>query len=351
MKLLDLESYLILGIGLALAWFLEEFALPKLLKFTRIKEWNYGQIWLRALKGKLYCTIALFACYLIIKHIGLEPKAQIVANKAILSFIILLITAYIASVVGKSISHNSTSASGVIPSATILHNIAKVTLYLIGILVIINSMGVSITPLITALGIGGLAVSLALQETLSNLFSGIQILVSKQIRPGQFISLESSVKGYITDIGWRTTTLNDLQNNTIIIPNKNISAAIIKNFHLPDTETAVQIKLGVAYDSDLAFVEKTTIAVAKEVMREVEGGVPDFSPYIRINGFGDFAINFTAILRVKEYDNQFYVIHEFLKRLQAKYQECGITIPFPTRTIEVTNKEQASGKLESQYNL
>ncbi len=92
-----------------------------------------------------------------------------------------------------------------------------------------------------------------------------------------------------------------------------------------------------AYRSDLDQVEKVTIAVAKEVLRETEGTVKDFQPFVRYNAFGESSINFTVILRAKEYANQFLIIHEFIKRLYRRYQSEGIEIPFPTRAVYMKN--------------
>ena len=102
---------------------------------------------------------------------------------------------------------------------------------------------------------------------------------------------------------------------------------------------AVLVQVGVHYDSDLEKVEKVTIEVAKEVMREVKGGVPEFEPFIRYHTFGDFSINFTVILRAKEYTDQYLVKHEFIKRLHKRYKEEGIVIPYPIRAINYTQEK------------
>ncbi|MDX1920342.1 MAG: mechanosensitive ion channel family protein [Candidatus Caenarcaniphilales bacterium] len=345
--LIDLEALLILVASLIAGIVVEKLIFKNLLKHATQNEWNYLALLLRAVKGKFILLTLVVGIFFAAKELPLPIKTVANLNKTLLAFTIILITAFTASVAGRFISINSTSSSGVIPSATILNNISKVLIYLIGFLVIVNSLGISITPIVTALGIGGLAVSLALQETLSNLFAGMQILISKQIKPGHLISLESkdsNVSGCVSDIGWRTTIIRDPSNNLVIVPNKNISSAVIRNYDFPESELSLSVKIGVSYESDLDFVEKVTIDVAKQIMKEVEGAVPDFSPFIRYNGFGDFAINFSVILRAKDYDSQFLIIHEFIKRLQKRYKQEGIIIPFPTRTIEVKAKDEKAVK-------
>ena len=131
------------------------------------------------------------------------------------------------------------------------------------------------------MGIGGLAVALALQDTLSNLFSGLQIIASRQVRIGDYVKLNTGEEGYVTDITWRNTTIRAIPDNMIIVPNSKLASTILTNYHQPAKVMSVIVQIGVSYDSDLAKVEKITLEVAKEILREIEGGIPDFEPFIR----------------------------------------------------------------------
>jgi small-conductance mechanosensitive channel len=154
------------------------------------------------------------------------------------------------------------------------------------------------------------------------------------------VKIESGEEGYVTDITWRYTTIRSLPNNRIIVPNAKLSSAIVTNHDLPEREMAVLVQVGVSYGSDLEQVERVTVEVARKVMEEVEGGIPEFAPFIRYHTFGDFSINFTVILRAKEFVDQYLIKHEFVKRLHKRYREMGIEIPFPIRTVYMeTNKE------------
>ncbi|RKX62343.1 MAG: mechanosensitive ion channel family protein, partial [Thermodesulfobacteriota bacterium] len=219
------------------------------------------------------------------------------------------------------------------PKVSIFKIIIKVVIYFIGFILILNTLNINITPFITSLGIAGLAVGLALQDTLSNFFAGLYILISKKIKPGDYISLDSGIEGYVEDITWRNTTIRQLPNNIVIVPNSKLASSIVTNYYLPEKELAVLVQVGVSYNSDLEKVEKVTIEVAKEVMKEVPGGVPNFEPFIRYHTFGDFSINFTVILRAQTYVDRYLVTHEFIKRLHKRYKEEGIEIPFPIRTV------------------
>jgi small-conductance mechanosensitive channel len=205
--------------------------------------------------------------------------------------------------------------------------------FIVGLLVILNTLGISITPILATLGIGGLAVALALQDTFSNIFSGFYIVISKQIRTGDYIKLDSGEEGYVIDINWRTTKIRMLSNNMVLVPNEKLTKVIVTNYYLPDKELAVLIDVGVHYKSDLKVVEKVTCEVAGEVMKMVQGGVVDFEPFIRYHTFSDSSIKFTVILRGKEFVDQYLIKHEFIKRLHERYRKEGINIPYPIRAV------------------
>ncbi len=227
----------------------------------------------------------------------------------------------------------SRTADAELPSANLISYLARAVVMLLGALVVLQALDIPITPLLTGLGVGGLAVGLALQDTLANLFAGIQLLLSKQVRVGDFIRLSSGEEGFVTDITWRYTTIRQLPNNYTIVPNAKLSSAVTSNFTMPDPEQSVVVQVGVSYDSDLEMVERVTIEVAREIQRTVDGAVQTHEPFTRYHTFGDSSINFSVILRGREYTAQYLIKHEFIKALHARYKKEGIEIPFPIRTV------------------
>jgi small-conductance mechanosensitive channel len=295
-------------------------------------EWD--DVILRALRGPLLGWFVVLGLYVAAEVATIPASAQAVVQKLLVVLIIGSVTWTVARL-GATLVRGSMGAAGQVPSASLIENIVRVTIGLVGVLVALQSLGISVTPIITALGVGGLAVALALQDTLANFFAGIHILASRKIRPGDFVQLESGERGVVEDIAWRHTTIRQLPNLLTVVPNAKLASAVVTNCSLPDPETAVLVTVGVSYGSDLAHVERVTIEVAREVMRDVEGGVPAFEPFIRYNEFGDSSVNFTAILRGKEFTSQFLVKHEFIKRLHARYSMEGIEIPFPQRVVHL----------------
>jgi small-conductance mechanosensitive channel len=218
-------------------------------------------------------------------------------------------------------------------SVSIAKIIVNAIVMMFGLLIVFQTMGIKITPILTALGVGGIAVALALQDTLANFFAGLQILASKQINIGDYILLDDGQEGFVNDIGWRSATLKMLNNNIVIVPNTKLAEAIVTNFSLQEREFAVRTTLGVGYDSDLEQVERVTIEVARDVVKRVEGAVKDFEPLVRFASFGDSAITFHVIVRYHDYGAQVLAQHEFIKALHKRFQEEGIEIPYPVRTV------------------
>jgi len=250
------------------------------------------------------------------------------------ALVIISVTLVAANLAAKLVIQYAEKAQLDIPVTGLSRTITRGLILLLGSFILLSSLGLSITPLITALGIGGLAVALALQDTLANLFAGIHILVEKPIRMGDYIKLQSGEEGYVVDIGWRTTRIRMLPNNMIIIPNSKLSQTILTNYYLPETRMALLIPIGVSYSSDPEKVEQILVEEAKKAVGEVPGLLGDPSPFVRfIPGFGESSLDFTLICQVAEFVDQYLVQHELRKRIFKRFKEEGIEIPFPHRTV------------------
>jgi small-conductance mechanosensitive channel len=254
-------------------------------------------------------------------------------DHALLAMIVVVVSVGSAKVAGEAVHARAVSHAGTSGSATIFVSITRVAVAAIGALVLLDSLGIAITPLLTALGVGGLAVALALQDTLSNLFAGIHILASRKVLPGDFIQLDNGMQGYVVDTNWRSTIIRQLPNNLLVVPNSTVASSIVTNFHLPEHELSVTVPVGVAYESDLEHVEQVTVEVGREVMRGVDGGVPAHEPTIRYTDFGGSSVNFNVGLRATEVTKQAVITHEFIKRVHRRYQEEGISFQSPAETI------------------
>jgi small-conductance mechanosensitive channel len=216
----------------------------------------------------------------------------------------------------------------------------------LGLLIFLDSIGISITPILASLGVGSLAVALALQDTLANLFAGLYMIADKPIEPGHMIRLPGGEEGYVTRVGWRSTWIRMPQNNMLVIPNSKLAGGTIINYDLPQPEVGVSVTVGVHRDSDLVAVERVTLEVAREVQRSVEGAVPGAEPAVRYQEFGESSIQFAVALRARDFAGSHMVKHEFVKRLQVRYRREGIILPYPVRTLDFPSGH-AGGRKEA----
>jgi len=216
----------------------------------------------------------------------------------------------------------------------LINRVVNVIIYIIALLFILDHFKIKITPILATLGVGALAVGLALQNTLSNLFSGLHIISDKPVNVGDFIEMQSeNISGYVDDIGWRSTRIRTLSGNMVIVPNSKLADSIIINDTMKHPEMSVVIPCGVSYESDLERVEKITIETAEKIQKNTKGCVKDFKPFIRYNEFGDSNINFSVILKVENYTDKFMATHEFIKALKKSYDKNKIDISYPVRKV------------------
>ncbi len=279
-------------------------------------------------------------------HLGLSfseiPEKHLVYLSRIIHIIIILaVTLASANMAGQLFKNYIRKSNLPIPTTGLAYGILKGAILVIGLLICLSVLGVSIAPLLTALGVGGLAVALALQDTLANLFAGIHILMEKSIRIGDFVKLETGQEGYIDDITWRTTRVRMLPNNVVVIPNNKLAQSVVTNYYLPEKRMSLLISIGVSYSSDPEQVERILVDVAKKGALDIPGLLAEPEPFVRfIPGFGDSSLDFTLICQVKEFVDQYLAQHELRKRIFKRFNEEGIEIPFPHRTVYLREEKE-----------
>jgi small-conductance mechanosensitive channel len=205
--------------------------------------------------------------------------------------------------------------------------------YIIGLVVILKYFGISINAIIATLGIGGIALALALQSTLSNFFAGTQLITDRIIHTNDFIELDNGVSGYVVDVGWRSTKILTLQNNIVTIPNSKLADSIITNYQFPQQEVAVMVELGVSYSSDLDNVQAVATEVAQEVINELPEAIKTREPWFWYKEVGESNINFGIWIYAVDRIASFGLKTELIKRLHKRFKQEGIQINYPTRQI------------------
>lgn len=238
------------------------------------------------------------------------------------------------------LSRQTSRSEALMNSKGILLGITRGIVFGIGALVLLGTLGISVTPIIASLGITSLAVALALQPTLENFFSGVQLIIDKPIRVGDYIELDSGEQGFVERIGWRSTWIRMLPNNTVIMPNSVLSQSKIINYFYPEKELSVPVEVSVHYNSNLDEVERITLEVARDILKSHKWGVENYDTFVVFHTFDNSSINFTVMLRAQEYFNRFFIKSEFMKALHRRYREEGIVIPYPIRAINTDQEKE-----------
>jgi small-conductance mechanosensitive channel len=287
-----------------------------------------------ALQGPSTLLIIALALYTGLRLAEIPDQYEAYAVKGMHLSLILTVTMALANISGRAVFFFLKKVDLPIAVTSLLNVVIKASVYAVGILVMLNFVGISIAPIITALGVGGLAMALALQDTLSNLFAGIHILAEHTIRVGDYIRLETGQEGFVEDISWRTTRIQVPTNNMVIVPNSKLSQSVVTNYFLPERRTMTQMPVSVSCDVDPDLVERVLIEEATRSIAEVPGLLGDPAPAVLFApGFGASSLDFTLFCWVADINAQQPVHHALRKRILKRFIREGITIPYPTRTV------------------
>ena len=217
---------------------------------------------------------------------------------------------------------------------SLFHSILKISLFIISILYILSLWGIEIGPLLAGLGIAGLAVALALQPLLSNIFSGAAMVLDHSVRVGDLIYLDKETKGKIEKIGLRSTRLRTFDNELIIVPNNKVADSRIQNVALPEPKSRVVVPFGVAYGTDIEKVKKVVLTAIKRVAHIEK----DPKPLVRFLEMADSSLNFKAYFYVDSFENRFASIDEANTRIYNALNKAKIEIPFPQVDVHLKKK-------------
>ena len=326
--------------GVFIGFLFKQFVHSWLVKTAKKSKWEGDDIILDAIESQIIFWFFIVSLSIATNEVNLENNIGFLTKDILTQISKLFIVLLIASithalsklVVGLFNIWSKGQGRG-FPSTSMFTNIVRITIYLIGLLVILDRMQISIAPMLTALGVGGLAVSLALKDTLSDVFAGLHILLSKKVQPGDFIHIDSGEMGYVKNITRRNTTILERTNNIIHIPNGKLSSAIIKNYDSNDPSFSVKIPFGVSYECDLSHVEKIVLEVIAKIQNSLEETNKNYNPIVRVVCFGASSVDMVAYFRGNKYGDHNVIIHQFIKHLHQRFRQENIEIPYPIRTI------------------
>lgn len=298
----------------------------------------------RSLRRPVVLWFTLAGFYFAVLIMELDKDVEQVLVDLLSAVIIISLSVWFAELVVRlmvaAVPNKPGRAS---PITGVVQNVVRIFVMMVGLVLVLGNFGISVAPMLTGLGIGGLAVALGLQETLANVFAGMQLTIARNIRIGDILRLQDGEELVLEDIGWRAVRMRRVFTEaTVIIPNARLANDMITNFDQPTSEIGVLVDVGVHYKSDLRRVEVVACEVGAEVMADVDGGVPSHVPYLRFRKFGDSAVEFVIHLRAIGFRESTLVRSEFIMRLAERFAKEGIVIPFPTRAINLDQEGAAA---------
>ena len=222
-----------------------------------------------------------------------------------------------------------------------VRRLTPLVIYSIALLLALAVFDIAITPLLATLGIGGIAIALAAQPTLSNYFAGTYVISEGEIHVGDFIEIEGGPSGYVEAISWRSTKVRSFFNNLIIIPNSMMAENMITNYSRPAPAINVIVNCGVSYSSDLQQVQDIAITAATELAIESEHAVTDSEPSFGFDTFGDSNIDFWVFIQATDRIGAWYLKSDLIKLIHQRFNDAGIAINYPIRHLVVDEKEIA----------
>ena len=218
----------------------------------------------------------------------------------------------------------------------------NLSLLIVGVLLILDNLGIQISPLLAGLGIGGVAVALALQPTLSNFFAGTYLVSGNVLKAGDFIEMEGGVRGYVVEVGWRSTRIRTPFNNLVVLPNSRIADSILTNYSEPSTEMGMMVEAGVSYSSNLAHVREVVLEEASQLIEEMPEADKSTQPWFGYERFGDSNVDFWVWLQSKDRIGSFALKTELMIRLHERFAKEGIEINYPMRKLVYASKDDDS---------
>ncbi len=327
-------GYTIITVGIALLVSKIFYAILKnaMEKFASKTKTTLDDILVKELETPVHLFVVLFAIWLSLtiypgmqkywQYFDLVIQALLIAVVAygLTKTITATVKWYMQKKKGKSYKYNY---------LLVAKKLVNAFIYIIAFIIILAQFGIEITPLIASLGVGGLAVALAFQDTLANYFSGIYISTDKDMTIGDYIEIPGLVAGTIVEIGWRATKIKTWDGNLVIIPNKKMAESTILDYSKPKDPIMVPFEVGVSYKVKSDKALKVLSDIVKKIKKQYPDLLTDSEPTIRIERFDDSNIIYKVIVEVTNRNNKFKFMAIFNKALAEAYEKGLLKVDYP----------------------
>lgn len=330
-----LRFLMILVITLIIAY-LAKIILKKILKpFAEKTKTKIDDLIIKSLSSIIFYIVFLLGVKVGLQYFELKKNVQTVFDGLINTLLIVVISLLLLKIISNfaqqltkewKFKTRTTADERLIP---FLQRILKVIVIILSVIFVFSAWKINISPLLATAGIAGLAVGLAVKDSLSNILGGLQLVLDKTFKVGDKVQLESGELGVIMDIGLRSTKLRTYDNEVIYIPNGYLANAKIKNFTQPDLSIRVNVNFGVEYGSETKKVQKVVL----EAIKKIDTIIKEPEPVVLFLKMSDFSLDFVARAWVKSYTEAYSTQLKITDEIYNALNKANIGIPFPTRTV------------------
>ena len=286
-----------------------------------------------ALKRRAITWTVLGTIFVQLEALPWRVRSIAVAQNVVAAVLIISVTLALVRLVSRLAAVNARAADAGVGGTTLVRYISTTLLIIVGMVAVLALFGISVVPMFTALGVGGLAVALAFQDTLANVFSGVNLTLARQIRVGDYIEI-GELEGFVADIGWRATTLRTMTGTQIFIPNKKLAESVMVNYSRSDIGMFVTLEFKVGLDEDPERIETIVADELVLAAADMPGIRSEEPPIVRFKAFADSALAFAAYVAIRNFQDRFLITHTLMKRLHRRFKAEKIIIPVPQRAIQ-----------------
>ena len=328
-------------ISLVVAFIFHKAIVPITLRFTNWTSTDLDERLVKSIRWPLTLGILSLGAYLAVTiswdlTVTERDRADAIARGLGVVVGITAVVGLISSTIDWYLASLSNRANHVVDLRLfpLIRRVGSVIIYVIGALLVMDVMDINISPLIAGLGLGGLAVALAIQPTLANLFAGTYVMTEGVISTGDYIELEGGMAGYVVEVGWRSTRIRTWGNNLVVVPNARFAETIITNYQQPAPAVNVYVTCGVSYDSDLDHVEKICREVMDDLVQNDSNAIRSYGSWFAFDAFGDSNVDFWLFMQARDRVASFNLQSTLIKNLHREFRVENIIINYPVRTLQ-----------------
>ena len=328
-------------ISIVVAFLVFKVVFPLIVRFTNWTPTDLDSSLVKSVRWPVTFGILVLGAYLAVTiPLGLsgseQDRADTIARAAGIVVGITVVVGLLSSAIDWYLATLATRTNHVVDLRLfpLFRRVGGVIVYGIGALLVLDVMDINISPLIAGLGLGGLAVALAIQPTLANLFAGTYVMTEGVITTGDYIELEGGMAGYVVEVGWRSTRIRTWGNNLVVVPNARFAETIITNYQQPVPAVNVYVTCGVSYDSDLDLVEEVSREVMNDLVENDPNAIRSYGSWFAFDAFGESNVSFWLFLQSRDRLASFNLQSSLIKNLHRRFKEEDITINYPVRTLQ-----------------